>query len=263
MQPHEASNQGAANGHLPRGSGLRRQRMVYPYHPQWWGHGWLQLQAHQYAFGADGASTHSAVSDGTFPAYGMYTPGMGPDTQFYHPQPAAFVPPEHPHGPAFHPNVSPDANIYPVPYHPDHPGLGFFGHPPVDPSMAYAMHQQQQEAAAVPYKENASSPQNSPSSCEHHQEERDAADQTPYKYNPSKTPRSPYWGHLDTTIAMGLSTPQTNTKLKHHHCEIASPADTSDAMCVAGNAQPLLLRQSQYYGYGPVSNVRFLHIRDL
>ena len=152
-----------------------------------------------------------------------------------------------------------------APYHPDHAGLGYYGHAPVDPSLAYNMHHQQHEEGYYGMQPVPTTPQDplSPAANKKDQstETKDtqtepesgvvAGDQTPYKRDHSKTPRSPYWGHLDATIAMGLATPQTNVK---QNVGFMSPEESSDTSTL-GNAQPLLLRQSQYYGYGPVSNV--------
>jgi hypothetical protein len=155
-----------------------------------------------------------------------------------------------------------------TPYHPDHAGLGFFGQAPVDPSVAYSMHQQPQEDmngyyGIPPPPPQPKSPQEPPSPAANQQPHLAAesntpaliggvaGNQTPYKYDPSKTPRSPYWGHLDSTIAMGLSTPQTHAK--QGNVGLMSPQEGAEAAHL-GNAQPLLLRQSQFYGYGPAHN---------
>ena len=277
--PNQVGGTGAG-GPPTRNTGVRRQRMApgYPYHPQWWGHGWAphqHPQAHQFPpphHGADDGSVHSSLSgDGTFADYGMYPGAPGPNGQFYypgafHPHPAAAVGLVDNAAPGYDPNVmTHESSMYmgpPQPYHPDHAGLGFFGHPPVDPSMAYGVNQQYQDEVALQYgvppslahNITPSSPQQEPPPSPDHggpDYSNAADDQTPYKY---KTPRSPYWSHLDATIAMGLSTPQTTTKQIRN----ADPAaqDDAEAAAAAANAQPLLLRQSQYYGYGPVSNVR-------
>jgi hypothetical protein len=244
-------------GGQARATGMRRPR--YPYPPlQWWGQGWHQGP---YPF-PDDASVHSSLSGGdAFSEYGVYP--AGPNGAFYAP---AY---HHPHGydhsqvqGGFDPTMTGDHGMYHMhtTYHAEHAGLGFFGHTPVDPSVAYAM--QQQDEMANYYGMNAT-----PKSPHHHSSpaanERTSGDdgnkaetgssalaQTPYKYDPKKTPRSPYWGHLDATIAMGLSTPQTNVKESNH--KLMSPEDDGSGV---GGAQPLLLRQSQFYGYGPVNNV--------
>jgi len=252
-----------------RGNGLRRPRLGYPPYPYqgWWNQGWQHYQ-HQHSY-PDDASVHSSLS-GEYPEYGMYHGAPLPNGQFcppgYH-HPHAM---QHSHAPGgYDPNYAAgDGAMYGMhsPYHFDHAGLGFFGHPPVDPSMAYAMHQEEMGGYYGGEPPTPKSPQNSPSAHQEHvKQENDQENaptmgqQTPFKFDGSKTPRSPYWGHLDATIAMGLSTPQTHTKEDHHaqgdHHEqggFISPEEGADA---AGNAQPLLLRQSQYYGYGPVSNV--------
>lgn len=154
-----------------------------------------------------------------------------------------------------------------TPYHPDPSAFAYYGHATMDHSGNYPVHHQPQEETPGYYDVPAV-----PKSPEDHQtteltaedtpeenNENEAAvpsdgvagDQTPYKYDPSKTPRSPYWGHLDATIAMGLATPQTN--VKPENVGFMSPEEGADVAHL-GNAQPLLLRQSQYYGYGPVSN---------
>jgi hypothetical protein len=240
-----------------RATGMRRPR--YPYPPlQWWGQGWHQ--GHHYPF-PDDTSVHSSLSGGdAFSEYGVYAGAAGPNGAYYAP---AY---HHPHGydhsqvqGVFDPNMTGDLAMYHMqtPYHPEHAGLGFYGHPPVDPSVAYAT--QQHDEMATYYGVNATpmSPHHSsPAGSQHISGDTanqavsgsSALAQTPYKNDSKKTPRSPYWGHLDATIAMGLSTPQTNFKESSH--TLMSPEEDGD-----GGAQPLLLRQSQFYGYGPVNNV--------
>lgn len=115
---------------------------------------------------------------------------------------------------------------------------------------------------------------------------------SPSNYNPHHQPQSPFWAHLDqATLAMGLATPAkasptTPTRDTSHLLGVDDPdnrdddgsnevsssssqsdsqgnqapkEEKSDGTCIASNttfantAQPLLLQQSQYYGYGPVS----------
>lgn len=265
--------------HLPcqvggptRGNGVRRPR--YPYAQQWYGHGWHQPHNHHHPhqYGppyGDDTSVHSSLSGDAFSEYGMYGSQQGHNGQYYPPVPYHHHPHmDHPHGGGYDPSLPPDHGMYPMhtPYHPDHSGLGFFGHAPVDPSVAYPMHHHQQEDANGYYgmpPAAPSSPQEPPSPAPSQQGHMAAdsstpaltggvaGDHTPYKYDPSKTPRSPYWGHLDATIAMGLSTPQTHAK--QGNAGLMSPQEGAEAGHL-GNAQPLLLRQSQFYGYGPVNN---------
>lgn len=264
MSPYHVHNLGT--GQPPRGSGVRRQRMAYPYHPQWWGH-LHATQSQQYPTFADDTSLSSADGNYLPGDFGMYP--LAPNGHFYHPHPAAFHPATgsgmeypHPNGPGFDPNIPPESGICPMPYRPDHAGLGFYSHPPVDPSMAFAM-QQQQDNIAMQYGVPPSPANRAPHSPSTRQngvgqgELNSGAEQTHHKYDPSGTPRSPYWGHLDTTIAMGLSTPQTNTKQMRPCEDLAAAQEENEENAAAGTAQPLLLRQSQYYGYGPVNNVRF------
>lgn len=249
-------------GGQARATGMRRPRYQYP-PPQWWGQGWHQ--GHHYPF-PDDASVHSSLSGGdAFSEYGVYPGAAGPNGAYYA---SAY---HHQHGydhsqvqGGFDPNIAGDNGMYHMhtPYHPEHAGLGFFGHSPVDPSVAYAM--QQHDETGNYYGMNAT-----PRSPRHHSSPAgnqyisgdigstaetgsSALAQTPYKYSAKKTPRSPYWGHLDAAIAKGLSTPQTNVKESTH--KLMSPEEGGDEGGIAG-AQPLLLRQSQYYGYGPVNNV--------
>jgi len=259
-------------GAPPRATGVRRPR--YPYSQQWYGHGWHQPphghhhHPHQYGphYGDD-ASVHSSLSGDAFSEYGMYAGQQGPNGQYYPPVPYHHHPHmDHPHGGGYDPSLPPDHGMYPMhttPYDPHHAGLGFFGHAPVDPSAAYSMQHQPQEDASGYYGMPPASPQvppsPAPSQHTHLAPESNtpaliggvAGDQTPYKHDPSKTPRSPYWGHLDATIAMGLSTPQTH--VKPGTVGPMSPQEGAEAGH-AGNGQPLLLRQSQFYGYGPVNN---------
>ncbi|CAB9504186.1 expressed unknown protein [Seminavis robusta] len=270
---HQVPNHVGVGGQGHRGTGIRRPRLGYSYPHQWWGQGWHQgHHPHQYPFGDD-ASVHSSLSSEAFSEFGMYGAPPGPNGPYY---PPAYHHPhgyDHSHGPGagYDPNMAAAGDhhgMYPMhaPYHPEHAGLGFFGHAPVDPSMAYGMqHDEMGGYYGVP--PTPKSPHHS-SPAPHHQGQQHtiqenggtqmdgtnamaAGAQTPYKYDPSKTPRSPYWGHLDATIAMGLSTPQTHVKENHH--PLMSPEEGGEEGAV-GAAQPLLLRGSQYYGYGPVSN---------
>ena len=250
-----------------RGSGVRRPRYGYnyPYPSPYWNQGWHQGH-YQHPYGDD-TSVHSSLS-GDYPEFGMYAGAAGPHGHFY---PPAY---HHPHAQdpsnvAYDPNMhGGEAGMYPMhtPYHPEHAGLGFFGHPPVDPSLAYGMQQPQETLGAhygLPPRTPKASSHGSPVAQQQDSQNNNVGQaenfttdhHTPYKYDPSKTPsRSPYWGHLDSTIAMGLSTPQTHCK--DTHAKFISPEEGGDAVAANGG-QPLLLHghQSQYYGYGPVSNV--------
>lgn len=148
-------------------------------------------------------------------------------------------------------------------YHPDPAVLGFFGHSHMDPRVAYFHHQPNEDMLGfygLPTAPKSPCESLSPAASHQHQMLEGnqtelvgsvTGDKTPYKYDPSKTPRSPYWGHLDATIAMGLSTPRTHAK--EDKVGMMPPEEGAEAASL-GNAQPLLLRQSQFYGYGPVNN---------
>lgn len=249
-------------GGAPRASGFRRPR--YPYAGQWWGQ--HQNQSH-YGGGGDDNSAYSSLSGDAFSEYGGgYQGGHNHAGHFYPPMyhhPTHAMDHLHATG-GFDPSM-PDPNLYPM-HAPYHSGLGYYGHAPIDPSMAYAMHHHQHEDASGYYGMPATAPKTPeesfsaaqkdlPTENKDTQTESDVAvagDQTPFKHGAEKTPRSPYWGHLDSTIAMGLATPQTH--VKRENVGFMPPEEGADTSGV-GNAQPLLLRQSQYYGYGPVNNV--------
>jgi hypothetical protein len=145
------------------------------------------------------------------------------------------------------------------------PGWG--GHPMGDPSMAYGM-PQAPDTSTYTMPPPTGSP-GAPPLPHHmhayhappveHQNDTVGSDQTPYKYNPSQVPMSPYWGHLDhaTLAMMGIASPQDNpapqTPLRDASTKTggAEHQDESEEAAIAGamNAQPLLFHQ-QYHGYG-------------
>lgn len=103
-----------------------------------------------------------------------------------------------------------------------------------DPAMMYAMHMQQYYAAMTPQVET--SPE---------------ASESPPKAN-DLSPSSPFWSHLDrATLAMGLATPAKSSPLTPRR----RGSDKDEDMTFAANAQPLLLQQHQYYGYGNAGQV--------
>lgn len=259
-------------GVAARGAGVRRPRYGYNYYPQPWYHpGWHQ--GHYQHPVDDAASVHSTLSTEYSEQYGMYP--AGPHDQHYYPpmyaHPYAQDPAHahgqyaHPHG-AYAPNMQGGEGMYPMstPYHPEQAGLGYFGQPPVDPGMAYGM-PLPEEAMTGGYGMPPRTPQAPSHGPPSEQQQNIQADNghaealatdhhTPYKYDPSQTPnRSPYWAHLDSTVAMGLSTPQTHIKENQNHRAYISPEEGADP-AGANGAQPLLLRQNQYYGYGQVNN---------
>lgn len=234
------------------------RRSLYGYHRpyQYWHHpGWHQAHYQQYPYGDD-SSVHSALST-DYSEYGVYGGAAFPP-MYHHP---------HMQGISQAANVGYDPNIHGAgeayiatpPYHPD-AGLGFFGQPPVNPNTAYGLHSQLEESVGeyygMPQTPKASShglpttQQLEDNESEKSPQENAPKEQSsPLKYDPSKTPsRSPYWGHLDSTIAMGLSTPQTHGK--GAHANFISPEEESEADG-ANASQPLY-----QYGYAhPSQNV--------
>jgi hypothetical protein len=146
------------------------------------------------------------------------------------------------------------------------PGWG--GHPMGDPWMAYGM-PQGSDASACIMPPPSGTPGAPPSP--HHMQAYDAppmehptdtagGEHTPYKYNPSQVPMSPYWGHLDhaTLAMMGITSPQGNPAPQTPRRDASSRTGGADehqdeskeeAFSGAMNAQPLLFRP-QYHGYG-------------
>ena len=224
--------------------GVRRPRYGYNYPYPWWHHqGWHQAHYQQHPYGDD-ASVHSTLST-DYSEYGVYGG-------------AAFPPMFH-----YYPSVHGGSEGYPASthYHPEQAAYGFFGYPPADPNMVYGLHPQPEESIGkyygMPQTPKASS-RGSPLATQHESCERKETlpeniateHNTPFKYDPNQTPsRSPYWGHLDSTIIMGLSTPQTHTK--GPHANFISPEQENEATGL-NTGQPLY-----HYGYGhPVQNVR-------
>jgi len=258
---------------MARGSGVRRPRYgydQYPY-PYWNQSGWHQAH-YQHPYGDDSSVNTSLTTD--LSEYGMppgaHTPGHYYPPHMYqiHPHPAQ-DPRSNGALPAFDPSMHAggvDPNMYPMhaPY-PDYAGLGYYGHQTVDPNFAYAMPEPEVLVGGyygIPQTPKATS-RATPAAQQKGQDEDVTNEQAgscmaehhpPSNFDPNQTPsRSPYWGHLDATIAMGLSTPQTQIKETLKRASIVSPEDAG-----AESAQPLLLQQSQYghYSYGPaVSNV--------
>ena len=128
----------------------------------------------------------------------------------------------------------------------------------MDPAMMYAMQQQQQSDSS------GYGPPSAPTSPEESLTATDYANpeyhSSPYKYD--HMPVSPFWSHLDrATLAMGLATPAkaspvTPRRASDNRDDEQDPSEesTEDEEKEAGfaaNAQPLLLRPNQYYGYGP------------
>jgi len=257
------------SGQQRNSAGVRRSRLGYPY--QWWGQGYGGPP--QYAYGDDNVSVHSSLSGEAFNDFSAYTTAT-PLGGFY---PPVFPP----HAYSDHdPNIAENPMYYlPEAYSHEqvvHAGLAWVGQPPFDPGTAYALPQNLDSQgyyatpAAPPSPHEGQSPYNVPLSdgivgCNHSRHmESHPGGQTPYKYDPNNIPLSPFWAHLDrATLAMGLATPQTNPPKTPHRQEDEkkiSENEVDDGKCMdaqesdvgfAGNAQPLLLRQSQYYGYGP------------
>lgn len=263
------------NGQQRTAGGVRRSRLGYPY--QWWGQGYVAPP--QYAYGDDNVSVHSSLSGDAysdFAAYSTATPigGFYPHIYPTH----AYSDQSHATG-GYEPTAT-ENSLYPVldPYNPEqaaHAGLGWVGHPHIDPSAAYNLQQNLDSQCyyVTPVAPASSlegqSPYHVPAAermvgCNHSMHtEPFAGGTTPYKYDPNAMPMSPFWAHLDrATLAMGLATPQTNPPKTPHRQEgdnekndddilhENSDLQESDTAGFVGNAQPLLLRQSQYYGYG-------------
>jgi hypothetical protein len=145
----------------------------------------------------------------------------------------------------------------------------------IDPAMAYALHQQAESAGYYvarppPSPAMAYTPDDSTVSWQGNANYA-TNEQTPYKFDPNtQQPQqhSPYWGHLDrATVDMGLATPAKASpstprrgkgKPEDKRDDQEGEAEKSESVdCeekengFAANAQPLLLRHNQYYGYGP------------
>eukprot|EP00339_Tiarina_fusa_P008701 CAMPEP_0117035832 /NCGR_PEP_ID=MMETSP0472-20121206/25425_1 /TAXON_ID=693140 ORGANISM="Tiarina fusus, Strain LIS" /NCGR_SAMPLE_ID=MMETSP0472 /ASSEMBLY_ACC=CAM_ASM_000603 /LENGTH=845 /DNA_ID=CAMNT_0004745421 /DNA_START=25 /DNA_END=2562 /DNA_ORIENTATION=+ len=259
MYPRHAASPGFGSQARLNGmahAGMRRSRYGYPPQPggQWWGHNWNANGPYPYG---DDASVHSALSGESYSHHHFEMQGFhgGMAPHYYHPM----MYPQHPMPvgmpPAgFDPNV-PDPSLFPMDgYIADHTvPNGWFssahgnGVPP-SPS----------EMGMVPSTPSgaATSHEMPPTGLPNGDPAQHACDHTPYKYNPSQVPMSPYWGHLDhaTLAMMGIATPQAPSAPQtparsSNRADVANGGQSDQSNPVAINAQPLLLRQ-QYYGYG-------------
>jgi hypothetical protein len=239
-------------------AGLRRPRWGYPpqHGGQWWGNGWNPHGP--FPFGDD-ASVHSALSGESFSQHydmsgyhgAMHHPHYYPPMMY----PQHQLPSGQPQG-SFDPNI-PDPSMYPPMdgFNPDHMvASGYVGHPQMGHIPLQAS-----VPPGFPGSPGAIPSQDMPVYCHsqadpnHVPAEQTGGDQTPYKYNPSQVPMSPYWGHLDhaTLAMMGIATPQgasaPQTPARGGNSSMTEGGEIKHAATV--NAQPLLLRQP-YYGYG-------------
>jgi hypothetical protein len=252
-------------------AGMRRPRYGYPPPNGNWGyhHGYDQQPPPGYEqppppqgqpFNGDNSSVQSGLSLDSYhqhyPNYSMYPPGYyqaGPSPQFPNPS-----------------DQSQSTTGY------EHTLVFDQTHGWIDPAMAYALHQQAESAGYYvarppPSPAMAYTPDDSTGSWQGHANYA-SNEQTPYKYDPNiQQPQqhSPYWGHLDrATIDMGLATPakaspstprrrKGKSEDKRDDQEGEAEKSESTVDCeekengFAANAQPLLLRHNQYYGYGP------------
>jgi hypothetical protein len=212
-------------------TGLRRTRYqppVYtPHHASHhWHSAWEQPQQT-----LDNSSVHSGLSVDSYPHY-------GPEYAIYHPHPGM--------QPYYHQPCSTetlyasgyntqmyggwmDPNAYPM-----QPYDSQSTHAPPSPAVS------QQPDSDCPHVPCAAPPMPAP------------IYQSPAKYDPNNMmPVSPYWSHLDqATISMGLATPAAIPSTPQRKAKAALNDDESKESYVA-NAQPLLLRNQYYHGYGP------------
>jgi hypothetical protein len=267
---HRVSHHSAGNS--PATGGVRRPRWGYPsqHAGQWWSNGWNQQGPFPYG---DDMSVHSTLSGDSYCQHhydmSAFQQGMG-HPQYYPPM----MYPQHQMAAgqavgAFDPNMV-DPSMYSMGEQFNHEQMappGWGGHPMGDSSMAYGMpptpdpsfytmppHSGTPGAPPSPHQmqDNYAPPMELPNDTV-------GGDQTPYKYNPSQVPMSPYWGHLDhaTLAMMGIASPQDNPapqtprRNASNKTGGAEHQDESEEEAIAGtmNAQPLLLRQ-QYHGYG-------------
>jgi hypothetical protein len=250
---------------------MRQPRYGYPQPNGNWGyhHGYDQQPPPGYdpqqppqPFAGDNSSVQSGISLDSYhqqyPNYPMYPPGhmnpyypAGPSPQFPNPS-----------------DQSQSTTGY------EHALVFDQTHGWIDPAMAYALHQQAEAAGYYvarppPSPAMAYTPDDSTGDWQGYA----TNEQTPYKYDPNNLQpqqHSPYWGHLDrATIDMGLATPakaspstprRRQGKPEDKRDDQEAEADKSESVdCAAEekengfatNAQPLLLRHNQYYGYGP------------
>jgi hypothetical protein len=260
-------------GNSPAAGGVRRPRWGYPsqHAGQWWGNGWNQQGPFPYG---DDMSVHSGLSGDSYSQHhydmNAFQQGMG-HPQYYPPM----MYPQHQMAAGqaagiFDPNMV-DPSMYSMGEQFSQEQMappGWGGHPMGDPWMAYGM-PPASDASAYNMPPPSGTP-GAPPSPHHmhayhappmeHPTDTVAGDQTPYKYNPSQVPISPYWGHLDhaTLAMMGIASPQGNPAPQTPRRDASGMAggaaehqDESKEEAIAGamNAQPLLLRQ-QYHGYG-------------
>ena len=243
-------NQG--NG-MPHSSG-RRSRFGYPPQAggQWYGQQNWNPNG-QFPYGED-VSVHSGISGDNFAH--QYDPnyhgGMPP--QYYNPMMYPQHPmPTWPLQTGFDPSLQ-DPSLM-EPYVAEQgPPPGWYSHPhssgmfPSQPSEMGGM------VPGTPGGPLASHDMSAASGMDPSQQI--GGDHTPYKYNPSQVPMSPYWGHLDhgTLAMMGIASPHApsapQTPARSSTRGTGSFDGSQDASAIS--AQPLLLRQ-QYAGYG-VSN---------
>jgi hypothetical protein len=257
-------------------AGMRRPRYGYPPPNGNWGYnqgyeqqpppGYEQQPPLPLPFPGDNSSVQSGISLDSYhqqyPNYPMYPPGhMNP---YY---PAGPSPPQF----SNHSDHSQSTTGY------EHTLVFDQTHGWIDPGMAYVLHQQAEAAGYYvarppPSPGTAYTPDDTTGDWQGHANYA-TNEQTPYKYDPNtlqSQQHSPYWGHLDrATIDMGLATPakaspstprRRKGKPEDNRDDQQGEAETSESVdCeekenefgFAVNAQPLLLRHNQYYGYGP------------
>jgi hypothetical protein len=249
---------------------MRRPRYGYPPPTGNWGYnqGYDQQPPPTQPMAGDNSSVQSGISLDSYhqpyPNHPMYPPGHMPPghmNPYYAGGPSPQFPP--------HSDQSQASTGY------EHSLVFNPIHGWIDPAMAYALHQQAGAAGYYvarppPSPAMAYNPDDSAGEWQGHANYA-TDEQTPYKYDPNNVQpqqHSPYWAHLDqATVAMGLATPhkaspstprRRSGKPEEKRDDLEAEADKSESTdCeekengFAANAQPLLLRHSQYYGYGP------------